>query len=153
MSQFFHIHPENPQARLVRQAVDMIQQGKVIVFPTDSGYAIGCSIGNKNAMERIARIRGLEKHHNFTLVCRDLSELATYARVDNSLFRLIKNNTPGQYTFIFKGTKEVPRRLLNEKKKTIGIRVPDHIITQAILAELGEPLMSCSLILPGEQFA
>ena len=153
MSQFFHIHPENPQARLVRQAVDMIQQGKVIVFPTDSGYAIGCSIGNKNAMERIARIRGLEKHHNFTLVCRDLSELATYARVDNSLFRLIKNNTPGQYTFIFKGTKEVPRRLLNEKKKTIGMRVPDHIITQAILEELGEPLMSCSLILPGEQFA
>ena len=153
MSQFFHIHPENPQARLIRQAVDMIQQGSVVVIPTDSGYAIACSIGNKQAMDRIARIRGLEKHHNFTLVCRDLSEIATYARVDNSLFRLIKNNTPGQYTFIFKGTKEVPRRLLNDKKKTIGIRVPDHAICQALLEELGEPLMSCSLILPGQSAA
>ncbi len=149
MSQFFHIHPDNPQQRLIRQAVDLIHQGNVIVYPTDSGYAIGCSIGNKSAMERIERIRGLEKHHNFTLMCRDLSELATYARVDNQLFRLVKNNTPGAYTFIFKGTKEVPRRLLNDKKKTIGIRVPDHTITQALLEELGEPLMSCSLILPG----
>lgn len=150
MSQFFHIHPETPQVRLVRQAVDMIRQGSVVVIPTDSGYAITCNIGNKHAMERIVRIRGLERHHNFTLVCRDLSEIATYARIDNSLFRLIKNNTPGQYTFILKGTKEVPKRLLNEKKKTIGIRVPDHPITQALLDELGEPLMSCSLILPGK---
>lgn len=152
MSQFFQIHPENPQARLIRQAVDIIERGGVIVYPTDSGYALGCNLGNKNAIDRIARIRGLEKHHNFTLVCRDLSELANYARVDNTLFRLIKNNTPGAYTFIFKGTKEVPRRLLNDKKKTIGIRVPEHAITQALLAELGEPLMSCSLILPGENF-
>ncbi|SFD25652.1 L-threonylcarbamoyladenylate synthase [Pseudoalteromonas denitrificans] len=151
MSQFFHIHPENPQARLVRQAIEIIHQGGVIIYPTDSGYAIGCSIGNKKAMERIEKIRGLEKHHNFTLMCRDLSELANYARVDNQLFRVIKNNTPGPYTFIFKGTKEVPKRLLNDKKKTIGIRVPDCIITLALLEELGEPLMSCSLILPGQE--
>ena len=152
MSQFFHIHPDNPQPRLISQAVDIIKQGGVIVYPTDSGYALGCNIGNKQAKERIERIRGIEKHHNFTLVCRDLSELSTYARVNNQLFRLIKNNTPGPYTFIFKGTKEVPKRLLNEKKKTIGIRVIEHPITCALLAELGEPLMSCSLILPGEQY-
>ncbi|TMO65425.1 L-threonylcarbamoyladenylate synthase [Pseudoalteromonas aurantia] len=152
MSQFFHVHPDNPQARLIKQAADIIKQGGVVVYPTDSGYAIGCGIGNKQAKERIERIRGIEKHHNFTLMCRDLSELATYARVDNQMFRLIKNNTPGPYTFIFKGTKEVPKRLLNDKKKTIGIRVTDHPITSALLTELGEPLMSCSLILPGEQF-
>ncbi|MCF6435681.1 L-threonylcarbamoyladenylate synthase [Pseudoalteromonas sp. MMG022] len=152
MSQFFHIHPENPQARLITQAAEIIMQGGVVVYPTDSGYAIGCNIGNKQAKERIERIRGIEKHHNFTLMCRDLSELATYARVDNQMFRLIKNNTPGPYTFIFKGTKEVPKRLLNDKKKTIGIRVTDHPITTALLAQLGEPLMSCSLILPNEQF-
>jgi tRNA threonylcarbamoyl adenosine modification protein (Sua5/YciO/YrdC/YwlC family) len=152
MSQLFHIHPENPQPRLIQQAVDIIKQGGVVVYPTDSGYAIGCNIGNKQAKERIERIRGIEKHHNFTLVCRDLSELSTYARVDNQLFRLIKNNTPGPYTFIFKGTKEVPKRLLNDKKKTIGIRVIEHPIAAALLRELGEPLMSCSLILPGEEF-
>jgi tRNA threonylcarbamoyl adenosine modification protein (Sua5/YciO/YrdC/YwlC family) len=152
MSQFFHVHPDNPQPRLIKQAADIIKQGGVVVYPTDSGYAIGCGIGNKSAKERIERIRGIEKHHNFTLMCRDLSELATYARVDNQMFRLIKNNTPGPYTFILKGTKEVPKRLLNEKKKTIGIRVTDHPITTALLIELDEPLMSCSLILPGEQF-
>ena len=152
MSQFFHIHPQNPQRRLIQQAVDIIRQGGVVVYPTDSGYAIGCQLGEKQAQERITRIRGIEKHHNFTLMCRDLSELATYARVDNQMFRLIKNNTPGPYTFILKGTKEVPRRVLNEKKKTIGIRVSDHPISQALLEELGAPLMSCSLILPGEQF-
>lgn len=151
MSQFFHIHPENPQARLIRQAIEIIHQGGVIIYPTDSGYAIGCCIGNKKSMERIEKIRALEKHHNFTLMCRDLSELASYARVDNSLFRVIKNNTPGPYTFIFKGTKEVPKRLLNDKKKTIGIRVPQCEITLALLEELGEPLMSCSLILPGQE--
>lgn len=150
MSQFFQIHVDNPQTRLIRQAIEVIQKGGVIVYPTDSGYALGCSIGNKTAMERIQRIRSLEKHHNLTLVCCDLSELATYARVDNQMFRLVKNNTPGAYTFIFKGTKEVPKRLLNDKKKTIGIRVPNHKITQALLAELGEPIMSCSLILPGQ---
>ena len=151
MSQFFQIHVDNPQTRLIRQAIEVIQKGGVIVYPTDSGYALGCSIGNKTAMERIQRIRSLEKHHNLTLVCCDLSELATYARVDNQMFRLVKNNTPGAYTFIFKGTKEVPKRLLNDKKKTIGIRVPNHKITQALLAELGEPIMSCSLILPGQE--
>ena len=152
MSQLFHIHPDNPQARLITQAVDIIKQGGVVVYPTDSGYAIGCNIGNKQAKERIERIRGIDKNDNFTLVCRDLSELSTYARVDNQLFRLIKNNTPGPYTFIFKGTKEVPKRLLNDKKKTIGIRVIEHPIACALLAELGEPLMSCSLILPGKEF-
>lgn len=152
MSQFFQIHPENPQARLIRQAIEIIHQGGVVIYPTDSGYAIGCCIGNKKSMERIKKIRGLEKHHNFTLMCRDLSELANYARVDNQLFRVIKNNTPGLYTFIFKGTKEVPKRLLNDKKKTIGIRVPQCEITLALLEELAEPLMSCSLILPGQEY-
>ena len=152
MSQLFHIHPDNPQPRLISQAVDIIKQGGVVVYPTDSGYAIGCNIGNKQAKERIERIRGIEKNDNFTLVCRDLSELSTYARVDNQLFRLIKNNTPGPYTFIFKGTKEVPKRLLNDKKKTIGIRVPDNVIALALLEALDAPLMSTSLILPGEEF-
>lgn len=152
MSQFFHVHPENPQGRLIRQAADIVRQGGVIVYPTDSGYAIGCQLGEKQAQERITRIRGIEKHHNFTLMCRDLSELANYARVDNQQFRLLKNNTPGPYTFIFKGTKEVPKRVLNDKKKTIGIRVTDHPITCALLEELDAPLMSCSLILPGESF-
>ena len=152
MSQFFHIHPQNPQPRLIQQAVDIVRKGGVMVYPTDSGYAIGCQLGEKAAQERITRIRGIEKHHNFTLMCRDLSELATYARVDNQMFRLIKNNTPGPYTFIFKGTKEVPRRVLNDKKKTIGIRVTDHPISKALLEEIGAPLMSCSLILPGAEF-
>lgn len=150
MSQYFHVHPDNPQARLVNQAVQIINQGGVIVFPTDSGYAIGCHIGDKKALDKIAQIRQIEKDHNFSLVCRDLSELSEYARVDNSAFRMLKNNTPGAYTFIFKGTKEVPKRLLNPKRKTIGIRVPDNNICMSLLEELGEPLMSTSLILPGE---
>ncbi len=153
MSQFFYVHPDNPQKRLIHQTVEIIKQGGVIVYPTDSGYALGCHIGDKQAMDRISRIRQLGKEHNFTLVCRDLSELSIYARVDNSAFRLLKQNTPGSYTFIFKGTKEVPRRLLNPKKKTIGIRVPDNIIALAILEELGEPLMSTSLIMPGADMA
>ncbi|WP_371186220.1 L-threonylcarbamoyladenylate synthase [Thalassotalea maritima] len=149
MSQFFYIHPDNPQPRLLKQAVEIIRQGGVIVYPTDSGYALGCHLGDKKALDRICRIRDIDKDHNFTLVCRDLSQLSEYARVDNANFRLLKNNTPGPYTFIFKGTKEVPRRLLNPKKKTIGIRIPDNKIAQDLLAELGEPLMSTSLILPG----
>lgn len=149
MSQFFYMHPDNPQSRLIKQACEMIHQGAVIVYPTDSGYALGCHIGDKAALERICRIRNIDKQHNFTLLCKDLSELATYARVDNTHFRLLKNNTPGKYTFIFKGTKEVPKRLLNEKKKTIGIRIPENNIAMALLEELGEPLMSTSLILPG----
>lgn len=150
MSQYFELHPENPQPRLISQAVAVIRQGGVLVYPTDSGYAIGCLVGDKSAMERICRIRKIEKDHNFTLVCRDLSELSFYARVDNVAFRLMKNNTPGAYTFILPATKEVPKRLQNPKRKTIGLRVPNNPITLALLEALGEPLMSGSLIMPGE---
>ncbi|WP_339877781.1 L-threonylcarbamoyladenylate synthase [Pseudidiomarina gelatinasegens] len=153
MSQYFSIHSENPQKRLIQQAAEIILKGGVAVYPTDSGYAIGCRIGDKNAMERICRIRNIDKDHNFTLMCRDLSELSIYARVDNPAFRLLKNNTPGAYTFILKGTKEVPRRLLNPKRKTIGIRVSDDPIVMALLEALGEPLMSTSLILDDNEFA
>ncbi|WP_417659496.1 L-threonylcarbamoyladenylate synthase [Pseudidiomarina sp.] len=153
MSQYFSIHSENPQKRLIQQAAEIILKGGVVVYPTDSGYAIGCRIGDKNAMERICRIRNIDKDHNFTLMCRDLSELSIYARVDNPAFRLLKNNTPGAYTFILKGTKEVPRRLLNPKRKTIGIRVSDDPIVMALLEALGEPLMSTSLILDDNEFA
>lgn len=153
MSQYFSIHSENPQKRLIQQAADIILKGGVAVYPTDSGYAIGCRIGDKNAMERICGIRNIDKDHNFTLMCRDLSELSIYARVDNPAFRLLKNNTPGAYTFILKGTKEVPRRLLNPKRKTIGIRVSDDPIVMALLEALGEPLMSTSLILDDNEFA
>jgi len=153
MSQFFYVHPDNPQGRLMQQAVAIIQQGGVIVYPTDSGYALGCHLGDKKALERICQIRKIDKNHNFTLVCQDLSQLSEYARVDNTAFRILKNNTPGAYTFIFKGSKDVPKRLLNPKKKTIGIRVPDNNICQALLAELAEPIMSTSLIMPGETMA
>ena len=153
MSQFFEIHPENPQARLIQQAVQIIRQSGVVVYPTDSGYAIGCQIGDKAAADRICRIRDIDKEHNFTLMCRELSELSTYARVDNDAFRLLKNNTPGPYTFILKGTKEVPKRLLNPKRKTIGIRVPTNRIAMALLEELNEPLMSTSLILGDGELA
>ncbi|QTF08342.1 threonylcarbamoyl-AMP synthase [Brenneria izadpanahii] len=153
MSQFFYIHPQNPQPRLINQSVDFLHKGGVIVYPTDSGYALGCKLGEKNAMERICRIRDLDSNHNFTLMCRDLSELSTYAYVDNAAFRLIKNNTPGNYTFILKATKEVPRRLMNEKRKTIGLRVPSNPIALDLLAALDEPLMSTTLMLPGNDFA
>lgn len=151
MSQFFYVHPDNPQARLISQAVAILRDGGVIIYPTDSGYALGCHTGDKAALERICKIRKLDKEHNFTLLCRDLSELSSYARVDNSAYRALKNNTPGPYTFIFKGTKEVPRRLMNPKRKTIGIRVPDNAIALALLEALGEPMMSTSLILPGNE--
>lgn len=153
MSQFFYVHPENPQARLISQAVAIIRNGGVVVYPTDSGYALGCQLENKQALDTICRIRKLDDKHNFTLLCRDLSELSLYARVDNTAFRLLKNNTPGAYTFIFKGTKEVPRRLMNAKRKTIGIRVPDNRIALDLLEALGEPLMSTTLILPGSEVA
>lgn len=152
MSQFFYIHPENPQPRLIKQAVEMLNKGSVIVYPTDSGYALGCKLEDKNAMERICRIRQFDSQHNFTLMCRDLSELSTYAHVDNTAFRLIKNNTPGNYTFILKATKEVPRRLMSEKRKTIGLRVPSNPIALALLEALNEPMMSTSLMLPGNDF-
>ena len=153
MSQFFHIHPDNPQGRLIHQAVNIVKNGGVIVYPTDSGYAIGCGLGEKKAMDKITQIRNVDKHHNFTLVCRDLSEIASFARVDNAAFRVIRHLTPGPYTFIFKGTKEVPKRVLNDKRKTIGIRIPDNKIALALLEELAEPLMSSTLLLPGDDFA
>lgn len=151
MSQFFYIHPENPQVRLINQAVDILRDGGVIVYPTDSGYALGCMIGNKHAMDRIVQIRQLPEGHNFTLVCSDLSELSTYSLVTNTAYRLIKNNTPGRYTFILTATKELPRRLMTSKRKTIGIRVPDNQIALDLLKALGEPILSCSLMLPGEE--
>ncbi|GLR69428.1 L-threonylcarbamoyladenylate synthase [Agaribacter marinus] len=153
MSQFFYIHPDNPQTRLVKQTCELVQKGEVIVYPTDSGYAIGCQMENKKALEQICRIRNIGKDHNFTLMCKDMSELSEYARVDNTAFRQIKNNTPGPYTFILRATKEVPKRLQNPKRKTIGIRVPENNIALAILEELREPLMSTTLILPGEDVA
>ncbi len=153
MSQFFYIHPDNPQARLIKQTCELVQKGEVIVYPTDSGYAIGCQMENKKALEQICRIRNIGKDHNFTLMCKDMSELSEYARVDNTAFRQIKNNTPGPYTFILRATKEVPKRLQNPKRKTIGIRVPENNIALAILEELREPLMSTTLILPGEDVA
>lgn len=151
MSQFFYIHPENPQARLINQAVEILQKGGVIVYPTDSGYALGCMMGDKHAMDRIVAIRKLPEGHNFTLVCSDLSELSTYATVSNTAYRLIKNNTPGRYTFILIATKELPRRLMTSKRKTIGLRVPDNKIALDLLSALGEPILSCSLMLPGEE--
>jgi tRNA threonylcarbamoyl adenosine modification protein (Sua5/YciO/YrdC/YwlC family) len=151
MSQFFALHPDNPQARLIRHAVDIIRDGGVAVVPTDSTYAIVCHLDDKGAVERIQRIRQLDKKHNFTLLCRDLSEIATYARVDNAAYRLLKAHTPGAYTFLLRATAEVPRRLQHPKRKTIGIRVPDNAILQALLIEHGQPLMSTSLILPGRE--
>ena len=152
MSEYYHIHPDNPQRRLIAQAVEIIHKGGVVVYPTDSSYAIGCHLGNKQAAERIRRIRLLDKHHNFTLVCRDLSEISQYSKVDNINYRLLKSQTPGPYTFILPATGEVPRRLLNPKRKNIGLRIPDNLIVMALLEELQEPLMSCTLMLPGEEF-
>jgi tRNA threonylcarbamoyl adenosine modification protein (Sua5/YciO/YrdC/YwlC family) len=151
VSQYFQIHPLNPQARLIQQAVAIVRRGGVIAYPTDSAYALGCQLGDKAALERIRRIRKLDDNHNFTLVCRDLSELGTYARVDNGAYRLIRNHTPGPYTFILKATDEVPRRLLHPKRRTIGLRVPENPIALALLENLGEPLMSVTLLLPGEE--
>jgi len=151
VSQFFQIHPETPQKRLINQAVDILRKGGVIVYPTDSAYAIGCHLGDKQAADRIKRIRRLDDKHNFTLMCRDLSDIGVFAKVDNTQYRLLKNFTPGAYTFILDATSEVPRRLLHPKRKTIGMRVPDNAIVQALLAELGEPIMSSTLILPGEE--
>ncbi|MEX2366329.1 MAG: L-threonylcarbamoyladenylate synthase, partial [Pseudohongiellaceae bacterium] len=144
------IHPQNPEARHIKTAVDIVRDGGVIIYPTDSAYALGCRIGNKGALQSIRRIRQLDAKHNFTLVCRDLSELATYARVDNSAYRLLKAFTPGAYTFILKATSEVPRLLMHPKRKTIGIRVPEHPVVSALLEQLDEPILSSTLIMPGE---
>lgn len=145
---FFQIHAENPQERLVKQAVEVIRKGGVIIYPTDSSYALGCRLGDKSALERIRRIRRLDDKHNFTLMCRDLSELGVFAKVNTTAFRLLKAYTPGPYTYILNATREVPRILMHPKRRTIGLRVPGHPIAQALLAELAEPLMSVTLILP-----
>lgn len=150
MSQFFQIHPQNPQARLIKQAVEIIRRGGVVVYPTDSSYAIGCQIGDKAAIERVRRLRQLDDKHNFTLLCRDLSQLGLFAKVDTGQFRILKTYTPGPYTFILNATREVPRLLLHPKRRTIGLRVPQHPIAQALLEELGEPLMSVTLTMPGD---
>lgn len=151
MSQFFEIHPDNPQHRFIQQAVTILRDGGVIAYPTDSAYALGCCVGEKKAVERIKRIRNLDDKHNFTLMCADLSDLSTYAKVDNAVFRLLKNTTPGPYTFILNATNEVPRLLLHPKRRTIGLRVPDHTLTRALLAELGTAMMSVTLIMPDEE--
>lgn len=150
MTQILDIHPDNPQLRLIRQAVEVLRGGGVIIYPTDSAYAFGCHLQDKSALQRIIRIRQLDNKHNFTLVCRDLSELATYARVNNTDYRLLKAFTPDAYTFILRATSEVPRLMLHPKRKTIGIRVPNHPVVSSLLEELNEPLLSSTLILPGE---
>ena len=152
MTEFVEVHPKNPQRRLVAVAAAAIRAGGVIVYPTDSCYALGCALGDKAAMERIGRLREIDRKHHFTLVCRDLSEIARYARVENWQYRLLKACTPGPYTFILPATREVPRRLQNEKRRTIGLRVPDHPVPLMLLEELGEPLMSSTLLLPGEPY-
>ena len=150
MAQLFTVHPENPQPRLIRLAAEIVRSGGVIVYPTDSCYALGCQIGDKGAMERIRRIRELDERHHLSLVCRDLAEIAQYAKVDNSQFRLLKASTPGSYTFILRATREVPKRLMHPSRRTIGLRVPDHAVAQALLEELREPLLSSTLLLPGD---
>ncbi|MEM7304684.1 MAG: L-threonylcarbamoyladenylate synthase [Pseudomonadota bacterium] len=151
MSQYITIHSVNPQARLVKQAVEQIRQGALVVYPTDSCYALGCHLGDKSALDRIRKLRQVDDKHNFTLVCRDLSELGNYAYVDNTMYRLLRAYTPGPFTFILRATREVPRRLQVPKRKTIGLRIPDHPVTLAMLDELNEPLMSSTLILPGDE--
>ena len=150
MSQFFTIYPTNINLRLIRQAADIVRNGGIVVYPTDSCYALGCHLDDKNAVNRIRQIRQLDDQHHLTLMCRDLSEISNYARVDNAKFRLLKANTPGSYTFILDATKEVPKRLQHPKRSTIGIRVPDHPVALALLEELGEPMSSSTLILPDE---
>ena len=145
------VHPENPQPRLISQAVERIRAGDVVVYPTDAAYAIGCQIGNKTAMERISQIRGLGAKHQYAIICADLSDIATYAKVDNAMYRLLKNNTPAVTTFILPATSEVPRRLMHPKKKTIGLRIPSNPICRMLLKELGEPLLTSTLILPGQE--
>jgi tRNA threonylcarbamoyl adenosine modification protein (Sua5/YciO/YrdC/YwlC family) len=150
MAQFFSVHPEQPQPRLIRQAAEILRAGGVAAFPTDAAYSLGCRIGDADAVARIRAIREVDERHHFTLMCRDLSEIATYARVDNAQFRLLKATTPGSYTFILEGTKELPRRILHPKRKTIGLRVPDHPLPLALLDELNEPMLTSTLILPGD---
>jgi tRNA threonylcarbamoyl adenosine modification protein (Sua5/YciO/YrdC/YwlC family) len=151
MAQFFSLFPESPQPRLIRQAANIIREGGLIAFPTDSAYALGGQMGNAVLLDRIRRLRGVDARHHFTLLCRDLSEIGTFARVDNVQYRMLKASTPGPYTFILEATRELPRRMLHPKRKTIGIRVPEHPVARALLEELGEPLLSSTLLLPGEE--
>lgn len=151
MARYLDVHPVDPQPRAIGQAVQLVQGGGLLAYPTDSGYALGCALGNQEGKDRIVRIRQLDERHHFTLVCRDFAQLGQLVHIDNSVFRAIKAATPGSYTFILPATKEVPRRLLHPKKKTVGVRIPDHAVVQALLAELGEPLLSSTLILPGQQ--
>ena len=152
MAQFFSVHPDNPQARLLKQAVQLLNQGSVLAVPTDSSYALVCHLDDKNAADQLRRIRGIDDKHHLTVLCRDLSELANYARVDNRQFRAIKQATPGPFTFILEATKEVPRRVSHPQRKTIGLRVPDHKVLQALLSLYGAPLLATTLIMPGEEF-
>ena len=152
MTQIFRVHPQTPQKRLIKQAADRLKAGEVIVYPTDAAYAVGCALENKRGLERIIQLRQLSEKHNFTILCRDLSQLANYAKVDNWAFRLLKANTPGAYTFILQATSDVPRRLMHPKRKTIGLRVPDNPAVQSLLEEVGEPIMSTTLILPGDDY-
>lgn len=150
MSQFFSVHPTHPQPRLIRQAAEIVRQGGLIAYPTDSCYALGCHIGDKDAMDRLREVRAMDEKHHLTLMCRDLSEIAAYAMVDNAQYRLLKAATPGSYTFILRATREVPRRLMHPRRKTIGVRVPQHPVAHALLAELDEPMLSATLQLPGD---
>jgi tRNA threonylcarbamoyl adenosine modification protein (Sua5/YciO/YrdC/YwlC family) len=149
MSQYFELHPHNPQVRLIRQAAEILRRGGLIAYPTDSCYALGCHIGDKDSLERLRRVRGADRHHHFTLVCRDMAEISRYARMETWQFRLIKSATPGPFTFLLPASRETPRRLQHEKRRTIGVRIPDHVVPQLLVAELGEPIMSSTLLLPG----
>jgi len=151
MARYLSIHPEDPQPRMLAQAAEILRAGGVVAIPTDSCYALACGLGDKDALERIRRIREVDDRHHLTLMCRDLSEIAQFARVDNAQYRLLKATTPGSYTFILEGTKELPRRVLHPKRKTIGLRVPDHKVALSLLAEVGEPLLTSTLILPGDE--
>jgi tRNA threonylcarbamoyl adenosine modification protein (Sua5/YciO/YrdC/YwlC family) len=151
MAKYFDVHPDNPQPRVVAQVVDLLREGGLIAYPTDSCYALGCRVGNRDGLDRIREIRKLDDKHHFTLVCRDFAQLGQYVQISNSVFRLVKATTPGSYTFILRATREVPRQLWHPKKRTIGVRIPSHTVTQALLAELGEPLLSSTLLLPAEE--
>jgi tRNA threonylcarbamoyl adenosine modification protein (Sua5/YciO/YrdC/YwlC family) len=150
MARYYNVHPDNPQARLLRQVVDLVRDGGLIAYPTDSCFAFGCQLGNRAGLDRIREIRRLDERHHFTLVCRDFAQLGQFVQVSNSVFRLVKACTPGSYTFILPATREVPRRLLHPRKRTVGVRVPKHTVAQALLAELGEPLLSSTMLLPGQ---
>ncbi|MFK4149172.1 L-threonylcarbamoyladenylate synthase [Streptomyces sp. NPDC004065] len=151
MAKYFDVHPDNPQPRAIRQIAESVREGALIAYPTDSCYALGCRLGSRDGVERIRSIRHLDDRHHFTLVCQDFAQLGQFVRIDNNVFRAIKASTPGSYTFILPATREVPRMLQHPRKKTVGVRIPDHVVTQALLAELGEPLLSSTLLLPGEE--